>query len=105
MEATGHYWLNLYSFLSSKNFTINVINPIQSDALRNFYIRKTKTDKKDSFIIADIARINRIPATKLADGNTLKLQTLTRLRFELIDKIIPLKTKIISILDRIFPEY
>lgn len=105
LEATGHYWLNIYSFLSSRNLTVNVINPIQSDALRNFYIRRTKTDKKDSFIIADIARINRIPETKLADENILKLQTLTRLRFELIDKITPLKSKIICILDRIFPEY
>ena len=27
MEATGHYWLSLYSYLSEKNFTVRVINP------------------------------------------------------------------------------
>lgn len=105
LEATGHYWLSLYCYLSSKELAVQVINPIQSDSLRNLYIRRSKTDKKDSFIIADIARINRMPKTKLADENTLKLQTLTRLRFELIDQITALKARIIGVLDRIFPEY
>lgn len=105
LEATGHYWLSLYCYLSSKELAVQVINPIQSDSLRNLYIRRSKTDKKDSFIIADIARINRMPKTKLADENILKLQTLTRLRFELIDQITALKARIIGVLDRIFPEY
>jgi hypothetical protein len=52
LEATGHYWLSLYSFLLDKGYTINVINPIQSDSFRNLYIRQTKNDTKDSFIIA-----------------------------------------------------
>ena len=29
MEATGHYWLPLYSRLLSEGFDIKVINPIQ----------------------------------------------------------------------------
>ena len=44
MEATGHYWLNLYTWLSEKGFRLHVINPLHSDALRNLYIRKTKTN-------------------------------------------------------------
>lgn len=105
LEATGHYWLNLYCYLTSKGLAVQVINPIQSDSLRNLYIRRTKTDKKDSFIIADIARIGRVPLTALASENILKLQTLTRLRFELIDQVASLKTRIIGVLDRVFPEY
>ena len=105
LEATGHYWLSLYCYLTSKELSVQVINPIQSDSLRNLYIRRSKTDKKDSFIIADIARINRMPQTHLADENILKLQTLSRLRFELIDQTTALKARIIGVLDRIFPEY
>lgn len=105
LEATGHYWLSLYCYITSKELPIQVINPIQSDCLRNLYIRRSKTDKKDSFIIADIARINRMPQTHLADENILKLQTLSRLRFELIDQVTSLKARIIGVLDRIFPEY
>ena len=33
MEATGHYWLALYSFLVEHGFVIHVINPIQKDLL------------------------------------------------------------------------
>ena len=27
MEATGHYWLSVYSFLFEKSFLLHVINP------------------------------------------------------------------------------
>jgi transposase len=47
LEATGHYWLGLYCHLTELGYKVHVINPIQSDALRNFYVRKTKTDRKD----------------------------------------------------------
>ncbi len=42
MEATGHYWYPIYSFLKAKGYTIYVINPIQSDSLRKMYIRRQK---------------------------------------------------------------
>ena len=38
MEATGHYWLSLYSFLIDLGFSCIVINPIQSDAFRKMYM-------------------------------------------------------------------
>ena len=45
MEATGHYWLALYSFLSERGYTIHLINPIQTDGWRKgIEIRKRKTD-------------------------------------------------------------
>ena len=50
MEATGHYWLSIYSYLVECKFNTFVINPIQSEAFRKMYIRKTKTDSKDSFV-------------------------------------------------------
>lgn len=80
MEATGHYWLSLYSFLIERDFTVYVINPIQSDGLRNLYIRKSKNDLKDSFIIAEIIRFGRFTDTQLADENTLALKQLCRYR-------------------------
>jgi len=55
LEATGHYWLSLYYHLTEL-----VINPIQSDALRNFYVRKTKTDRKDAHLLADIVRFGKL---------------------------------------------
>lgn len=105
MEATGHYWLNLYTWLSDKNFKVHVINPLQSDALRNLYIRKTKTDSVDSKIIADVIRIGEYSETQLADDKIISLRDLSRQRFFLVDMASDIKRKIIAMMDRIFPEY
>lgn len=105
MEATGHYWLALYCHLTDMGYQVKVINPIQSDALRNLYIRKSKTDRKDSFILADLVRLGRTPETKLSSEVTLKLQTLSRMRFEFVTQVGGLKQRVLGVLDRIFPEY
>ena len=66
MEATGHYWLALYCQLKELGYQLHVINPIQSDALRNLYVRKAKTDKKDALLLADLVRLGRAPVTQSA---------------------------------------
>jgi len=71
MDATGHYWLNLYCKLVEFKAVVHVINPVQSDALRGLYIRKTKNDSKDSFIIADLIRFGRYSETALSDPTPL----------------------------------
>lgn len=105
MEATGHYWLPLYSRLLSEGFEIKVINPIQSDSLRNLYIRQTKNDSKDSFIIAEVIRFGRFSSTCLAEEDILSLRNLSRFRLFQVDMVSDLKRKVISLLDQVFPEY
>lgn len=105
MEATGHYWLSLYCFLFDAGFQVNVINPIQSDAIRNLFLRKTKNDAKDSFLIAETIRIGRFSKTDLADEDILSMRQLCRHRMDLVDYIADQKRKIIGVLDRVFPEY
>ena len=51
LESTGHYAENLIYFLYERGYKIGVINPIQTDALRDSNIRKTKTDKIDTKLI------------------------------------------------------
>jgi transposase len=105
MEATGHYWLSLYCFLFDQGFQVNVINPIQSDAIRNLFLRKTKNDAKDSFLIAETIRIGRFSHTELADEDVLALRQLCRHRMDLVDYIADQKRRIIGVMDRVFPEY
>lgn len=105
MEATGHYWLALYGFLTRHGYQVHVVNPIQSDAARDLYIRKSKTDRKDAFILADLLRMNKTEKTLLASESVLKLQTLSRTRFAFMDQVAALKQRVLGILDRIFPEY
>ena len=105
LEATGHYWLALFSFLIDNAWTVKVINPMQSDALRNINIRKTKTDRKDSVLIADVLRFGRYTETVLPDEPILQLRELSRCRTGLVESSGNLKRKILGILDRIFPEF
>jgi len=106
MEATGHYWLSLYSFLVSKGYTVHVINPIQTDGWRKgIEIRKRKTDKIDSFLIADLLRYGNFVETSLSDENIMSLRNLTRFRHYLVGSIGDLKRKAICVLDQTFPEY
>lgn len=105
MEATGHYWLNLYSYLINLGFTVYAINPIQSDAFRKMYIRQTKNDSKDSFIIAQIMRFGEFSSTSLADEDIMAMRQLSRYRLALVDECSDWKRKCIALLDQVFPEY
>lgn len=106
MEATGHYWLALYSFLTKNGFSVSVINPIQTDGWRKgTEIRKRKTDIIDSILIADLMRYGSFVEASISDENILSLRNLSRFRSYLADSIADLKRKIICLLDQIFPEY
>ncbi|MBO4779308.1 MAG: IS110 family transposase [Selenomonadaceae bacterium] len=106
MEATGHYWLALYSFLLKNHFVVHVVNPIQTDSWRNSTrIRPHKTDKIDSLIIADFIRYGDFSETELASEEILELRNLSRFRFSLVSSIGDLKRQTICVLDKIFPEY
>lgn len=105
LEATGHYWLALFSFLVDNAWTVKVINPMQSDALRNINIRKTKTDRKDAVLIADVLRFGRYTETVLPEENLFQLRELSRCRVGQVELVANLKRKILGILDRIFPEF
>ena len=105
MEATGHYWLSVYSFLFEKGFLLHVINPIQTDGWRRgIEIRKRKNDVIDSVLIADLIRYGQFLETRLADQDLFSLRTLTRFRSYLVESISDLKRKVVCVLDQVFLE-
>jgi transposase len=105
MEATGHYWLSVYEHFTNLGYDVKVINPIQSEAFRKMYIRQTKNDSIDSFIIAQIMRFGQYSSTTLADENIIALRQLSRYRLALVDTCSDNKRRIIALLDQVFPEY
>ena len=105
MEATGHYWYPIYSFLKAKGYTIYVINPILSDSLRKMYIRQTKNDSIDSFLIAEVIRFGQFWTTSMADENILAMRQLCRYRDSVISSRTEIKLRIGTIMEQIFPEY
>lgn len=105
MEATGHYWLSIYSRLTDLGYAVHVINPMQTDSFRNMYIRKSKNDTWDSFLIAEVIRFGRFTESGMPPSVLYTLRELSRNRFFLIDMRSDLKRKIVTLLDQVFPEY
>ena len=54
LESTAHYGENLICFLCGNGYHVAMINPLQTAAIRKSDIRKTKTDKVDAFVIANM---------------------------------------------------
>lgn len=105
LEATGHYWLALYSYLVEKGYPIVVFNPYQSDAFRKVSMSSTKTDKEDALLIAELLRFGSFSQTKLANESLVALRNLSRFRLSLNQQITDSKRRIITILDQVFPEF
>ena len=69
------------------------------------YIRQTKNDRKDSFIIAQIMRFGQFSATNLSEEVIVALRQLSRYRLALVDACGDCKRRVIALLDQVFPEY
>lgn len=105
LEATGHYWLSLYSFLTGKGYDVVVINPYQSDAWRKIHLSVVKTDKEDAYLIADILRFGSFAKTQVPDEALVSLRNLTRFRTAMMLQMSDTKRRLLTILDQVFPEF
>ncbi len=106
LEATGIYYLPLYSALKRDGHRIKLYNPIQTNGFRKMNIRKTKTDLIDAAIIADMLRYSQPPlANDIRDMNIYQLRELVRVRHRLIEKRTRCKIQLIRDLDMVWPGY
>lgn len=105
LESTAHYGNNLVSFLVSKDFHVCVINPIQTASLRKNNIRKTKTDKVDTLVIAKaVALMDHPRFVTLYDIALMQLKNLGRFRMKLVKQRSRTKIQLTACLDQVFPE-
>ena len=66
MESTGHYHKILFYSLCKAGYDVCVINPLQTDSIKNLGIRKVKNDKVDARKVALLYRFrNCAPPTCL----------------------------------------
>ena len=99
MESTGDYHLLAAKFFLDKNFQVKLINPILTKQYTRTTIRGTKTDKKDSELIAKLILDDHGDCLKLEDidnnrKNSLRLAcSLTRTATQLKHQINSLKRK------------
>ena len=85
LESTAHYGNNLVSFLVAKGFKVCVLNPIQTSTLRKNRIRKTKTDKVDTLVIAKTVTLMESPRFVTPyDIALMQLKNLGRFRLKLV---------------------
>lgn len=80
LESTAHYGNNLLAPLVPKGFRVCFINPIQTSTMRKNNIRKTKTDKFDTFIICKTLMMQPHWFVTLYDIALMRLKNQSRFR-------------------------
>lgn len=106
LEATGHYSYNLIGYLLDKGLPTFVFNPLLSALYRkSLSLRKTKTDKIDSRMIAYmlVSDVDIQPYSVTSYHNE-DLKSLTRYRFTQVQERGKLKTSITRLVNILFPE-
>ncbi len=104
-EATGHYSLNLELYLIDQGFSFMKMNPLViHQFLKARSLRRTKTDKADSLIIASyLMSVPYKPNSHLL-YNIYTLKSLCRSREQLIKEKSKFQVLLTNELDKTFPE-
>jgi len=104
MEATGHYWQNLFAALAARGFKIALLNPLRTHRFAQEDLRRAKTDAIDALGIARFAQQKKPPATPLDDDATQELRELVHHRDRLVQELGDQVRRLHRIVDLGFPE-
>jgi len=105
LEATGQYWNAIHDELERRGYSCVVLNPIQTGQRGKQRIRRTKTDRLDSALIARTILAGDAQATLVPDEPMYELRLLVRHRWRLIKTHGMMLRYAIGLMDRVFPEY
>lgn len=102
-ESTAHYHLALFNFLNENDYSCVLVNPLQISRFRKISLRDTKNDNVDSRTIASFLLLEHKNILEEEFYNN-ELKELCSQRFFLVQHSSKLKIKLVSYLDRVFPE-
>lgn len=105
MEATGHYWQNVFARLATAGFAIALLNPVRTHNFAKEEMARTKTDAVDALGIARFAQQKRPAVTKLPDTATQELRELVRLRDRIVQDLGDATRRLHRLVDLGFPEF
>ncbi len=105
MEATGHYWKNLFAVLAAAGHSIALLNPLRTHRFAGVDLERTKTDAIDAVGIARFAAQKHPAATPLPDAITEELRELVRLRERLLQDFGDRVRQLHRLVDLGFPEF
>lgn len=104
LESTAHYGEVFAQFVFNLGFKVAIVNPLQTSAIRKAGIRKTKTDKVDSLIVAKALILDNFTLLEKKDIITLGLRSYARARRNLVTQRTKSKIQLVAYADQIFPE-
>jgi transposase len=104
MEATGHYWKNLFAALVARGFPVALLNPVRTRRFAGEDLERTKTDAIDALSIARFAQQKRPLTTRLTDSATDELRELVRHRERLVQDFGDRTRQLHRLVDLGFPE-
>lgn len=104
MEATGHYWQNLFFWLSERGFAIALINPLRTRRFAEEELARAKTDSVDAMQLARFGAEKKPNATRLPDELTLELRELVKLRDRCVQEMGDKIRQLHRVVDLCFPE-
>lgn len=105
LESTAHYGDNLVRYLVASSYKVCVLNPIKTSSTRKNNIRKTKTDKVDTYIICKTLMMqDHLRFVSFYDFDLMDLKALGRFRQKTMKQRTRLKIQLTSYLDEVFPE-
>jgi transposase len=105
MEATGHYWRNVFAALAAAGYSVALLNPLRTNRFAGEDLQRTKTDAIDALGIARFAAEKRPAVTRLPDDATQELRELVRLRDRLMQDFGDRVRQLHRVVDLGFPEF
>ena len=105
MEATGHFWKNLFAVLAAAGHAIALVNPLRTHRFAGVDLERTKTDAIDAMGIARFAAEKRPAVTALPDALAEELRELVHLRDRLLQDFGDRVRQLHRLVDLGFPEF
>ena len=105
MEATGHYWKNLYAALVTAGHRVALLNPLKARRFQDSGLERTKTDAIDAVGLARFAFEKRPEPTQLHDAAAETLRELVRHRDRLRQDFDDRVRQLHRLVDLGFPEF
>jgi transposase len=105
MEATGHYWQNLFAALVAQGYAVALVNPLRTHRFAGEELARTKTDSIDCLQLARFGAQKRPAVTCLPEAAVGELRELVRLRARLMQDVVDRVNQLHRLVDLGFPEF
>jgi len=106
VESTGHYFLNLATWLRARSHQVVLVNPMTTKRNKeNRDNKPSKSDAKDAITIADSVSRGYYSEWAVPAAEFVRLRYLVNERESIADSLTALGNQVQTVLDQIFPEF